>query len=160
MLRLATLALTLTLARYKVVLRLSLIAGFWLFSRFLIACTQHAASALLWCHTLALALALALGLALALALALALPLALALGLGLGLSLALSPSPPVHQALRVVVEGDDDDQHDGRQAAGSKVPLEADTELGPLRLLRAHLGALGGAALTAAAAGSPAAQPQL
>jgi hypothetical protein len=134
-LRLATLALSLTLARYKVVLRLSLIAGFWLFSRFLVACTQHAASALLWCHTLALALALALALPLALALALALPLALALalalplalalalalGLGLSLSPSLSPSPPMHQALRVVVEDDDDDQHDGRQAAGSKVP---------------------------------------
>ena len=33
--------------RYKVVLRLSLIAGLWLFGRFVIAYTQHAASAVL-----------------------------------------------------------------------------------------------------------------
>ena len=118
--------------RYKVVLRLSLIAGLWLFGRFVIAYTQHAASAVLIAPQPDPPQLYYPGL-----------------LGRTLLFCWSGLPSRHthaepeperepdpgpepepepepddanQALRMVVEDHDGNQHDGRQAAWSKCPL--------------------------------------
>ena len=150
--------------RYKVVLRLSLIAGLWLFGRFVIAYTQHAASAVLVapqpdppqrCTTLAFwgGLSCSAGPGRHHS-TLTLSLSLSVSLSLALSLSLSPSPTMltrhfgwSSKTMMVTNTMDVRQH------GQSAPFGS-TQARPLRLLRARLAALGGAALLGAEAGSP------
>jgi hypothetical protein len=159
-----------------VVLRLSLIAGLWLFGRFVIAYTQHAASAVLvapqpdppqlttlafWgglsCSavpgrhhsTLTLGLSLSLSLSLRLSPSLSLRLRLSLRLSLSLSLGLRLSPMMltrhfgwSSKTMMVTNTMDVRQH------GQNAPFGR-TRARPLRLRRAHLATLCGAALPGA-----------
>ena len=158
------------------VLRLSLIAGLWLFGRFVIAYTQHAASAVLvapqpdppqlttlafWgglsCSavpgrhhsTLTLGLSLSLSLSLRLSPSLSLRLRLSLRLSLSLSLGLRLSPMMltrhfgWSSKTMMVTNTMDVRQHGQSAPFGRTRARA------LRLRRAHLAALCGAALPGA-----------
>ena len=155
------------------VLRLSLIAGLWLFGRFVIAYTQHAASAVLvapqpdpphtavafwgglscsavpgrYHSTLTLGLSLSLSLSLRLSPSLRLRLSLRLSLSLSLGLRLSPMMLTRHfgwsSKTMMVTNTMDVRQHGQSAPFGR------TRARPLRLRRAHLAALCGAALPGA-----------